>query len=115
MGLINTNGTDQDRSSPSSSLGLIIARLMLLFAIDALAFWFIFNLFGNGHYPLSAAFLLVVAMINLVILHRDAYPLRWMLIGLVLMSLFAIYPIIYTVFVAFTNFGDHKYPFSNIV
>jgi ABC-type sugar transport system permease subunit len=106
MGLINKNGADQKRSSPSSSLTLIVARLVLLFAIDALAFWFIFNLFANGHYPLAAAFLLVIAMVNFVILHRDAYPIRWMLIGLVFMSLFAIYPIVYTIFVAFTNFGD---------
>jgi ABC-type sugar transport system permease subunit len=34
------------------------------------------------------------------------YPLRWMLIGLVLMVLFAIWPILLTVFVAFTNYGD---------
>ena len=34
------------------------------------------------------------------------YPLRWMLLGLVMMAMFAIWPIILTVFVAFTNYGD---------
>jgi ABC-type sugar transport system permease subunit len=106
MGMVNASGSSKQNSSPSSSLALIIARLALLFAIDTLAFWIIYNLFENGHYPLMAAFLLVTALVNFVILYRDIYPLRWMLIGLVLMSLFAIYPIVYTVFVAFTNFGD---------
>jgi hypothetical protein len=56
---VNASGSSKQNSSPSSSLALIIARLALLFAIDTLAFWIIYNLFENGHYPLMAAFLLV--------------------------------------------------------
>ncbi|MGJ3238225.1 MAG: ABC transporter permease subunit [Anaerolineae bacterium] len=33
-------------------------------------------------------------------------PLRWMLPGLVLATIFVIYPIYYTVYTAFTNYGD---------
>jgi ABC-type sugar transport system permease subunit len=34
------------------------------------------------------------------------YPLRWMAIGLSLMALLSVYPILYTVWIAFTNYGD---------
>lgn len=93
-------------SAPSSSLSSIILRLVTLFAIDAFAIWFILNLVTDGVYPLAVATLVVVVFANLIILRRDAYPLRWMLIGLILMAMFAIYPIIFTVYNAFTNFGD---------
>jgi ABC-type sugar transport system permease subunit len=39
-------------------------------------------------------------------LRREAYPLRWMVVGLVLMTLFTIYPILFTIWVAFTNYGE---------
>jgi hypothetical protein len=52
-----------------------------------------------------AATALVALLVNVVVLRRDAYPLRWMLLGLVLMSLFAIYPILYNVYVSTTNYG----------
>jgi ABC-type sugar transport system permease subunit len=80
--------------------------LVLLFAIDAAALWFALKLFDAGDNILAVAVLLLTVFANVTILYKDAYPLRWMLIGLVLMAMFAIYPILYTVYVAFTNFGD---------
>ncbi len=93
-------------SASSSSLVTIIARLVLLFAIDAFAIWFTLNLFANESYFFGGAIIVVTAMANIIILHRDLYPLRWMLIGLIMMMLFSIYPNLFTIFVAFTNFGD---------
>lgn len=93
-------------SSPSSSLSSIIIRLVLLFAIDAFAIWFLVNLIGNEAYFLAAAVGVVTIMSNVIILRQDMYPLRWMLIGLIMMVLFSIYPNLFTISVAFTNFGD---------
>lgn len=93
-------------SAPSSSLTMILLRLVLLAAIDVLGIWLIFGFIESNAYFLVGAFALVLILVNFVILNNDAYPLRWMLIGLVLMVLIAIYPIIFTVWVAFTNFGD---------
>ncbi|MCA9944415.1 MAG: ABC transporter permease subunit [Anaerolineales bacterium] len=93
-------------SAPSSSLTSILIRLVLLFAIDGFAVWFTINLFANEAYFFAAAVIFVTVMANVIILRRDMYPLRWMLIGLVMMVLFSIYPNLFTIFVAFTNFGD---------
>ncbi|HSG18623.1 MAG TPA: ABC transporter permease subunit [Anaerolineae bacterium] len=90
----------------SGSLLGIVVRLVLLATIDAFAIWFILNLISDGVVVLAVAVGLVTFFINVVVLRNDAYPIRWMLLGLVLMAMFAIYPILFTVFVAFTNFGD---------
>jgi ABC-type sugar transport system permease subunit len=44
--------------------------------------------------------------VNVVLLLPKAYPIRWMVVGLVLMVLFTIYPIFFTVWVSFTNYGE---------
>jgi ABC-type sugar transport system permease subunit len=74
--------------------------------MDASAIWFITKLLSLGYYPLIAATLIVVIFVNIVLLREKAYPLRWMVVGLVLMALFTIYPIFFTVWVSFTNYGE---------
>ncbi len=85
------------------------ARLLsfgLLIAVDAAAVWFVQKLLSLGYLPLAAALLIILVFVNVVILRREAYPVRWMIIGLVFMALFTIYPIIFTVWVSFTNYGE---------
>ena len=93
-------------SSGSSSIVSIVVRLTLLGLIDAFAVWFALNLIQDGVLILAIAVAVITLFVNVVIIRDDAFPLRWMLIGLVLMAMFAVYPILFTIFVAFTNFGD---------
>src|SRR5690606_20152634 len=58
------------------------------------------------YYPLAAAIAVIAIFVNVIMLRREAYPLRWMIIGLILMALFTIYPILFTIWVAFTNYGE---------
>jgi ABC-type sugar transport system permease subunit len=48
----------------------------------------------------------VLLFVNVVLLRQEAYPVRWMVVGLVFMALFTIYPILFTVWVSFTNYGE---------
>lgn len=97
------NPTDTERSADLTS---VLWRITLLLLIDGFAIWFAFRAFGEGFMPLGMIIVLITAVLNYIILAKDMYPLRWMAIGLVLMTMFSIYPIILTVFVAFTNYGD---------
>ena len=90
----------------SATLTRVLWRIVLLLAIDGFVFWFATRAFGEGFLSLGLAVVLVAALINYIILAKDMYPLRWMLLGLVFMAMFSIYPIVLTVFVAFTNYGD---------
>jgi ABC-type sugar transport system permease subunit len=83
-----------------------LGRLALLLALDIAAFWLLNRLVSLGYYPLAIAIFIIVAFINIVFVRREAYPVRWMVIGLVFMALFTIYPILFTVWVSFTNYGE---------
>ena len=95
-----------EKSQPSSTLGGMAIRLILLAIFDVLAVWVIVNLFGDGYWPLAAVLSLITIFVNVVLLREGMYPLRWMVVGLSLMALLSVYPILYTVWIAFTNYGD---------
>jgi ABC-type sugar transport system permease subunit len=93
--------------TPSSKVVLPrVLRLAILIAMDASAVWFLYKLVSLGYYPLAAAVLIIAIFVNIVLLRQAAYPIRWMIVGLVLMGLFTIYPIFFTVWVSFTNYGE---------
>ncbi len=92
-------------SSPRLVLPQVV-RLAILVAIDASAIWFLNKLVALGYLPLGAGILIIMIFVNVVLLRREAYPIRWMVVGLVLMALFTIYPILFTIWVAFTNYGE---------
>jgi len=102
-----SQATSLIRAAPSktSTVSSLVTRLVLLALIDAFASWFILSLWMKDSVILAAAIALLALFVNVVVLRSDAYPLRWMLVGLVLMSLFAIYPILYNIYVSTTNYG----------
>jgi ABC-type sugar transport system permease subunit len=100
--VIGQNLTPPSRSSTVSDL---VFRLFFLAVIDAFASWFVLRLIAEGTPLLAGAAALVTIFANIVILRKDTFPIRWMLLGLVLMALFAVYPIMYNIYVAFTNYG----------
>lgn len=104
-----TSITGKHVSKRAASSTPIVARLLkiaLLVLLDALVIWFILKLASLGYYPLVAVFVIITLFVNIILLRHETYPLRWMVVGLVLMALFTIYPIFFTVWVAFTNYGE---------
>ncbi|MEJ2012605.1 MAG: DUF4896 domain-containing protein, partial [Anaerolineales bacterium] len=89
----------------SLSVGSMLLRMLLLAIIDGFVVWFILALIPRGNLVLAIAVAVITVIVNVVVLHPKAGPLRWMIIGLVLMAMFAVYPILYTVYVSTTNYG----------
>jgi ABC-type sugar transport system permease subunit len=83
-----------------------LARLAILIAADASVLWFLSKLVSLGYLPLAVAILIIAIFVNVVLVRQEAYPVRWMVVGLVFMALFTIYPILFTVWVSFTNYGE---------
>lgn len=81
-------------------------RLLSLAVLDAMSMVFLWTLAANGRYPITAVVFLVTAGINVAFLFEKAYPLRWFSPGLALMIIMLVYPTAYTIYVAFTNYGD---------
>jgi hypothetical protein len=83
-----------------------LIRFILIALFDFGAFWFIQNAISRGFEQLAITLTIIALMLNLIFLLPRAYPFRWMAIGLSFLILFVIYPIVFTVYVAFTNYGD---------
>src|SRR5687767_7115669 len=83
-----------------------ITRFLLIALFDAAAVWFIQNAISKGFDQLAITLAVIVVMLNVIFLVPKAYPFRWMAIGLSFLILFVIYPIVFTIYVAFTNYGD---------
>jgi len=83
-----------------------LIRIILLILFDAGAIWFIQNALSKGFDQLMIVMGVIAVMFNLIYLIPQAYPFRWMAFGLGFLILFTIYPIVFTVYVAFTNYGD---------
>jgi len=98
--------TLKKRAAPSIPVLPRLVRLAILIAVDASVLWFLNKLFSLGYLPLATVLFILLVFVNFALLRREAYPVRWMVIGLVFMALFTIYPILFTVWVSFTNYGE---------
>jgi ABC-type sugar transport system permease subunit len=96
------------RGAPSPILSLLW-RLIALAFIDVVAITFAYA-FVNGGLLLAAIVLAVItAAVNIVFLVPGLYPLRWIAPGVMLLVLMVVYPVLFTVYIAFTNYNgvDH--------
>lgn len=84
----------------------IILRLVFLAIFDALAIFTAWQFIANGGVPLAVVILLIALLFTVVFLRNDAMPLRWIVPGLAFMIMMHIYPVIFTVYTAFTNYSD---------
>ncbi|MDT8304647.1 MAG: maltose ABC transporter permease MalF [Anaerolineae bacterium] len=89
-----------------TSVPSLIFRLFALAVIDAFGIWFIYQLLADGLLPLAVMLGLITLAINIIFLNERLYPLRWMAPGLALMTLMALYPVLFTIYTAFTNYSD---------
>lgn len=72
----------------------------------AFILWFISKLFADGLYPLVSVLGAIAVFITTSYLRPRLTAFRWMSVGITLAILFTIYPIIYTVYLSFTNMGS---------
>ncbi|MDW8326544.1 MAG: ABC transporter permease subunit [Anaerolineales bacterium] len=91
---------------PAESPFSFLMRVILILVFDAGAVWFIYNAYLRGFTQLVIILSIITVMLNLIFLLPRAYPFRWLAIGLSLLILFVIYPIFFTLYIAFTNYGD---------
>lgn len=93
------------QQSTESPLSMLI-RVVLIVFFDAGAVWFIQNALSMGFTQLSVVIGIITVMFNVIFLLPKAYPFRWMAFGLGFLILFTIYPMVFTIYIAFTNYGD---------
>ena len=82
-----------------------LVRLAALALIDAMTIWLVYQMLGDGHGFYAVMLALVTIWLNVVFLTDKFLPLRWISPGLALMIMMVVYPILFTVFISFTNYG----------
>lgn len=95
-------GTKPERSVTT---GGTILRLLGLVIFTAFSLLFIYLLLSDGYWPLAIVIGIITIGINYIFLNPSAYPMRWMSPGLAFMMLISVYPIAYTIYISFTNYG----------
>lgn len=85
-----------------SPLGLSM-KILLLGILDAAVVWAGVGLGTQNAYALLSLLLLGGVGLNIAILSRRAYPLRYLLPGLLVLFGMVVYPILYNVYISFTN------------
>ena len=92
------------RSVFSGSVPSTLFRFGALALIDAFAIWLIANLYADGFLPLAITLAIITLGINVFFLNERLYPFQWLSPGLALMVLMVVFPVLITVYYAFTNF-----------
>ncbi len=103
MAVLESNaGTPQPQKFSISRLLWII----LVGLFDAVAIWFVIQAFSKGFYQIAIIVIIITIAFNIIFLFKKGYPFRWMALGLAFLLMFNIYPMLFTVFIGFTNYGD---------
>jgi ABC-type sugar transport system permease subunit len=78
----------------------------VVLAVDILLGYITFRLASMGYVPLTVVFIIIILLISAAFLIPKLSHLRWMAVGLSAWLLFSIFPILFTIYNAFTNYGD---------
>ncbi|GAB4307643.1 DUF4896 domain-containing protein [Pseudothermotoga sp.] len=81
----------------------------LFLIMNVLFFWGAAFLIQNGYYELGVVFFILLFLIDFFIFNPRAYPYRYVAPALVLLFVLVLYPIYFTVKIAFTNYGTGHY------
>ena len=80
------------------------ALVTVVFAVGA--FWLVRALLHDGLVMLASIISAVTVFLLVVYLRRRYSAMRWMAIGVAFAALFGVYPILFNVYIGFTNMGD---------
>lgn len=97
----SASGTRKLISSVSSILTYII-----IIAVDLILGYLTYRLIVLDYIPLAIVFVLIILLISISFLIPRLKHLKWMSIGLSTWLLFSIFPILFTIYNGFTNYGD---------
>lgn len=91
--------------TPKRNVAGLLVKYLILGVISAMGAYAVYLMLLGGLYWQAALLAIAVLGINWLYLTERAVPLKYLLPGTVTMVVFAVLPIAYTVFIAFTNYS----------
>jgi arabinogalactan oligomer/maltooligosaccharide transport system permease protein len=89
---------------PTFGVGTVVQYLLLI-AFDGLALWGIIRMIELQSWLPLAITVVGTALVNFVYWSRERYPGKYLMPMVIVLTLFAVIPVIYNVYISFTNSG----------
>jgi arabinogalactan oligomer/maltooligosaccharide transport system permease protein len=90
----------------TASVGGILIKIALLGIVDALAVFALFTLFVQQAWVVFGIAAVVTLVINVIYLRPGMLPAKYLAPGVVFLAIFQIFVVVYSGYIAFTNYGD---------
>ena len=90
----------------TASLRGVLMKILLLGIVDALAVFALFTLFMQRDWVVFGIAVVVTLVINYIYLRPGALPAKYLAPGVFFLAIFQIFVVIYSGYIAFTNYGD---------
>lgn len=103
---VTTSEKNRESLPDGGSLLYTVLRYVGLAFVNALALIIVYTFARETNWGLALAIGITTVLANVIIFVPGLMPLRWMLPGIVFVCILTIYPIFYTVYTSFTNYGD---------
>ena len=95
--------------NPKKSAGALLIKYSLLGLVSALLGFAAFLMFNVGLVVPAVITIVLILAVNFLYLTEKLIPMKYLLPGLVTMLIFGVLPIIYSVYIAFTNYSTGHY------
>ncbi|MGR2752104.1 ABC transporter permease subunit [Agromyces arachidis] len=89
----------------SGSMKAFIVKLVLMGLVDAIAVYAVFILAMQREWLVLGVIVAVTAIVNWIYFSRRRLPAKYLTPGIIFLSLFQVFVLLYTGYVAFTNYG----------
>ena len=89
----------------SGGLKMLLLKLVLLGILDAVAVYAVLVLASFGQWIIAAVVAAVAALVNWIYFSRRKLPAKYLTPGIIFLVLFQVFVLVYTGYIAFTNYG----------
>lgn len=95
------------RVAEAASVGtkMLLLKIVVLGVVDAIALYALFILVGHEQWLVAAIVVAVTALFNWIYFSRRKLPAKYLAPGVLFLVVFQIFTLVYTGYVAFTNYG----------
>ena len=89
----------------SGGMKMLLLKLVLLGIVDAVAVYAVLVLAMNEQWLIAAVVVIVAAVVNWIYFSRRKLPAKYLTPGIIFLVLFQVFVLVYTGYIAFTNYG----------
>ncbi|GAA4384165.1 ABC transporter permease subunit [Agromyces bauzanensis] len=89
----------------SGGVRMLLVKMLFLAILDAVALYAAFILVTGGQWLVAALVALVAAVVNWIYFSRRRLPAKYLAPGIIFLVVFQVFVLIYTGYIAFTNYG----------